>query len=98
MVGSCDRKKEGSEVACEILAYLYEHSDAQDTLTGIVEWWLLEREVKRRTVEVEKALAELVAQGLVIERKTKDSQLHYRMNRRKSRQIASLLNRWFGRE
>jgi len=29
----------------EILAYLADHPDAQDTLAGIFEWWLLERKI-----------------------------------------------------
>ena len=74
---------EGSEIAYDILAYLSEHPDAQDTLQGIVEWWILEQEIKTRIKQVERALAGLVAERLVVERKGKDSQTHYRVNRRK---------------
>ena len=69
-------------IADEILAYLAEHPRAQDTLEGIAEWWLLEQEIKRWTAQVRAALAELVAQGLVLERKGKDGQIHYHLNRR----------------
>jgi hypothetical protein len=57
-----------ADVARDILAYLVEHSRAQDTLEGIVQWWVLEQSIKRGTAEVQTALAELVAQGLVLER------------------------------
>ncbi len=78
-------------VAGEILAYLAEHPDAQDTVEGIVEWWLLEQKIKRQMTQVKDALTELVAQGLVLEDKGKDGRIHYRMNRRKSGEIRALL-------
>jgi len=75
----------------EILAYLAEHPDAQDTLEGIVEWWLLEQRIKRWTARVKEALAELVSRGLVLERQGKDSRILYRINHRKRREIRVLL-------
>jgi len=80
-----------SQVAYKILAYLAEHPDAQDTLEGIVEWWLLEQKIKHRTAQVKEALAELVAKGWVLERKGRDSGVHYRLNRRKYGAIRALL-------
>jgi len=78
-------------MAHEILAYLFENPDAQDTLEGIMEWWLLEQKIKRQTAKVKEALAELVAKGLVVERQGKDARTHYRINRRKLREIRALL-------
>ncbi len=89
-------KAEKAEVAQEILAYLAENTEAQDTLEGIVEWWLLKQRIKRQLVTVKEALAELIARGLVIEHESKDSRNHYRINRRKARQIRALLNRESG--
>jgi predicted transcriptional regulator len=83
-----------SQIAAAILAYLAEHPKAQDTLEGIVEWWLLEQEIKRRTAMVREALAELLAKGLVVERKGRDGRMHYRLNRHKRREIAALLKQW----
>ena len=83
-----------SQIAAAILAYLAEHPKAQDTLEGIVEWWLLEQEIKRRTVMVQEALAELLAKGLVVERKGRDGRMHYRLNRRKRQEITALLKQW----
>ena len=80
-----------SQVTQEILAYLVEHPDAQDTVEGIVEWWLLEQKIKRRTAQVKDALAELVTQGLVLEYKGKDARIHYRMNRHRIEEIRALL-------
>lgn len=91
-------KIEGCEIARDILAYLSEHPQAQDTVQGIVQWWLLEQEIKSRIRQVERALASLVAERFVVERKGKDSQIHYRINRRKMSEIESFLKRGGGRK
>jgi hypothetical protein len=82
-----------SQGACETLAYLAEHPDAQDTLEGIVEWWLMEQQIKRGIAQVKDALAELVTQGLVLERKGRDGRIHYRVDRRKAAEIRGLLSK-----
>lgn len=80
-----------SRIAREILAYLAEHPDAQDTVEGIVEWWLLEQKIQRHTAQVKEALAELVTKGLVLEHKGRDGRFHYCANRRRSGEIHALL-------
>jgi hypothetical protein len=75
----------------QILSYLVEHPEAQDTLEGIVEWWLLERAIKFQKTQILKAITELVAKGLVIEHKGGDSQTHYRINRNKLERIQKLI-------
>jgi hypothetical protein len=72
-----------SEIAKEILAYLAEHPDAQDTLEGIVQWWLLERKVMYQTKAVAEALADLVSERFVLEIKDRDLESRYRINRQK---------------
>jgi len=80
----------------EILAYLVEHPEAQDTVEGIVEWWLLEQGLKRRAAAVKEALAELVASRYVVERQGRDERTHYRVNRRKMKEIRYVLGRRAG--
>jgi hypothetical protein len=79
-----------SPVAHELLAYLGEYPEAQDTLEGIVEWWLLEREITKQTAAVQEALAELVMRNLVLERKGGDERIHYRLNRQRQDEITAL--------
>jgi hypothetical protein len=88
------RRVQLSTIAQEILAYLAEHPLAQDTLEGIMHWWLLEQQIKHSTLEVQAALGELAAQGWVVERKGKDGGVHYRINRRKVREIRTLLDQY----
>jgi len=83
-----EKKKQLSE---EILQYLIEHPNAQDTLQGIVTWWLLERAIKHQTALVKEVLDKLVADGLIIAQHGSDSQTHYKINRRRRKRIISLL-------
>jgi len=88
---------EKAQITYEILAHLAENTDAQDTIEGIIEWWLLEQKIKNSATSVKKALAELVAQGLVHEDKGSDSRPRYRINREKYGEIRGLLEQQKGR-
>lgn len=79
------------QIAQDILGYLSAHTAAQDTLEGIVEWWLLEQKIKRETRQVQKVLDELVAKKFISSRTARDSRTHYRINKRKAREIRAVL-------
>lgn len=83
-------KRERSNIAQGILEYLLENPNAEDTLEGVVQWWLLERTIKQQTLAVEKALASLVDEGLVVAVKGRDFRVHYRINKKKRDRIRSL--------
>jgi hypothetical protein len=85
----CKTGKE--QIARHVLAYLSTYQDAQDTLEGVVEWWLLEQKISHHVAEVKEALEELVTQELIVARQGKDARIHYQINRRKADAIASLL-------
>ena len=82
-----------SQIGNEILAYLVDHQKAQDTLEGIVEWWLLERSIKFQVAQVEKALAVLVEKGFVREQSGRNGRKRYEINQRKHTQIKAFLDR-----
>jgi hypothetical protein len=77
----------------DLLAYLAEHPHAQDTLEGIVEWWLMEQRIVNQTAKVREALDELVEGRLILERQGKDSRTHYRINRQKTKEIIARIAR-----
>jgi hypothetical protein len=77
----------GRSVADEILSYLVEHPEAQDTLEGITEWWLLEQRIRSAVAEVDGALHELVANELLVSRQCADGRIYYGLNRAKEREI-----------
>ena len=80
------------KIGNEILAYLIDHPNARDTLEGIVEWWLLEQQIKFQTARVKDALSDLVARGLILEKKGSNSHFHYRVNQSKYEEIQELFN------
>ena len=69
----------------EIMAYLTVRSTAQDTLEGIVEWWLLEQKVDQATSDVKAALAQLVIEKKLSAKKGADGRVHYRLRERESK-------------
>ena len=85
-----------SKIGKEILSYLVDHQKAQDTLEGIVEWWLLERQINFQTARVKEALSDLVARGLILEKKGSNSKIHYRINQSRFEDIKKLVKQMNG--
>jgi hypothetical protein len=80
------------EVSREILRYLLRHPDAQDTLEGISEWWLLEETIIRKYAEVEAALTKLVDRGFVLEKSVVNLGTLYCLNKIKTDQITEIVH------
>jgi hypothetical protein len=76
-----NQSKDKREACHHILGYLVDHPDAGDTLDGIAEWWLLHQKIRFETRTVSRAVAQLVAQDLIVEQKGPDGRLIYRANR-----------------
>ena len=79
------------EVQREILAYLARHSDAGDTLEGVAQWWLLERNILYQVELVERALAGLVKQGWVLEHTMPDDRTLFRIRESRKEEIGTFL-------
>ncbi|HWR89717.1 MAG TPA: hypothetical protein VN260_05625 [Dissulfurispiraceae bacterium] len=67
-------------ISREILAYLTDHPDAEDTADGIVQWWLLERKIRHQGRLIRDAISELVDKGLLIESGGSGSAMRYKLN------------------
>ena len=65
-----------STIASNVLAYLAEHPQAQDTVDGIMQWWLSEQ-IKWSKAEIQAAIDELIADGLLLEHGAADGQVRY---------------------
>lgn len=81
-----------SEMNNRILSYLAEHPDAEDTVEGIVEWWLLDRTIKFETARVQQALAELVVHGFILKEEGRGAGTRYRLNQSRRQEIQKLIN------
>ena len=79
------------EIARAILGYLARNPQAQDTLPGIIEWWLLDHQIRTQTVKIKRVVDELVADKLILKHIGSDLQHHYRINPRRQRRIATLI-------
>jgi hypothetical protein len=87
------REQRRSEIERNILEYLADHAEAQDTLEGVVEWWLLQQAIRSRTADVADVLADLVARGILIEHTRAGARTYYRVNEHRRADIARLVGR-----
>jgi len=85
------RKSGQPTITSDILDYLVGHPQAQDTLEGIAQWWLMEQRIKHVISQVKSALNELVREGLVLEHEGADGQARYSINLEKRAQIRARL-------
>jgi hypothetical protein len=81
------------KLARQILRYLREHPEAQDTLEGIVVWWVSERAIKEWLPEARRSLAALVAQEYVAKHLSAAGRTFYRLNRPKKQRSRVLKKR-----
>jgi hypothetical protein len=77
----------------EVLAYIIRNPEAEDTMEGIVEWWLLEQRIRYAIADVEAALRELVGKDFLVARECSEGRIYYRLNREKEREIRRHLRR-----
>jgi hypothetical protein len=81
-----------NDVAACILGYLLETAPkAEDTIDGIVEWWVMRQRIRYETARVKEALSKLINEGLILERRAEGSPVRYRINRRKVRTARAYL-------
>jgi hypothetical protein len=81
--------KNESPIERQILEYLSKHPAAQDTLRGIVEWWLLKQKIEQSTADVEAAVKVLVAKGKLAVRTGPDRREFYSRHRPSGKNRAS---------
>ncbi len=82
-----------SQIAREILTYLGKHPDAQDTLDGIMQSWLLDQGHKFTPTMVREVVKDLVLEGTIVESKIPGSPTLYRLNLAKQNKLKGLLTK-----
>jgi len=63
--------------APEILDYLARHPEAQDTIDGILHWWVLDSCIRKWTPKIAETVAQLVEQGFLEQSKSADGNVFY---------------------
>jgi hypothetical protein len=76
--------------APEILDYLARHPDAQDTIEGILHWWVLDTCIRTWTPKIADTLAKLVEQGFLEQKPSTNGHVFYRVS---SQYLATLQGR-----
>lgn len=66
---------------------------AQDTMAGIVDWWLLQQDIKRNVALIRKTVEDLIYRGFLLERQGTDSTKYYRVNRERLPEISAFIER-----
>jgi hypothetical protein len=79
------------EIAIEILSHLWEHPGKQDSIEGIIEWWLLENKIRYWAAEVTRALDLLVEKDLIVTDPRTRVKATYRINKDKRKEIEAIL-------
>jgi hypothetical protein len=68
-----------SSPATEILEYLATHPNAQDTIDGILHWWVLDACIRKWTPKIAETVAQLVELGFLEQRPSIDGNTSYRV-------------------
>lgn len=79
------------ELSLQILSYLADNPEANDTVEGIEQWWLLEQRILEERTRVERALSELAAAGLIAASRGADGRTRYRLADGRGPQVRELL-------
>jgi hypothetical protein len=69
--------------APEILDYLARHPDAEDTIDGILHWWVLDACIRNWAPQITSTVAQLVERGFLLQEEPgKDGRIFYRISPR----------------
>src|SRR6266480_4920467 len=68
--------------APEILDYLARQPDAQDTIEGILHWWVLDSCIRSWAPKIAKTVAQLVERGFLEEKQSPDGKIFYHISPR----------------
>jgi hypothetical protein len=66
--------------APEILDYLGRQPDAQDTIDGILHWWVLDACIRSWAPKIAETVAQLVERGFLEEKPSSDGKTFYRVS------------------
>lgn len=65
-----------------LLKYFEKHPEAEDSLEGVMRWWLTEVSIQQEVENVERALAELIRADLLEEVRHSEQPIRYRLKQK----------------
>jgi len=68
--------------AVEILEYLAKCPDAQDTIDGILHWWVLDAYIQKWAPKITETVSQLVERGFLEEKPSPDGKIFYHVSGR----------------
>ena len=78
----------------QVLSYLVDNPKAEDTLEGVLQWWLLQQRIGFEMNRVKQALEELAIRNFVIEIKGPENRIFYRINEGRRNEIEVFLKKF----
>ena len=66
--------------APEILDYLARQPGSQDTIDGILHWWVIDTYVRKCAPKLAETVAQLVERGFLEEKPSSDGKIFYRVS------------------
>jgi hypothetical protein len=66
--------------ARQILDYLARQPGSQDTIDGILHWWVIDTYVRKCAPKVAETVAQLVERGFLEEKPSSDGKIFYRVS------------------
>jgi hypothetical protein len=66
--------------APEILEYLARQPSAQDTIDGIIHWWVLDAYVRKWAPKIAETIAQLVERGFLEQKSSSDGKIFYHIS------------------
>jgi hypothetical protein len=73
--------------APEILDYLARQPGAQDTIEGILHWWVLDAYIRNWVPKITETVTQLVKRGFLEEKPSPDGKIFYHVSRRYLRKL-----------
>jgi hypothetical protein len=67
--------------APEILDYLARHPEAQDTIDGILHWWVLDSCIRQWAPKITETVNQLITGGFLEQKSSGDGNVFYRLSR-----------------
>jgi DNA-binding MarR family transcriptional regulator len=78
----------------QVLSYLVKNPKAEDTLEGVLQWWLLQERIGYEMKRVKQALEELAVRNFVTEVNGPENRIFYRINEAQRNEIEAFLEQF----